>query len=292
MAASAGSVALARRETPRIAVSPYALLLVPLLAMLLALYAYPLAKVLWISFSDPEIGFQNYEKLVTARGIQRMLWTTFKICAITTFFSMLFGYLVSYAMIHVGERHRLWMMLFVLVPFWVSVLARAFSWVTLLGDTGIVNDLLIGAGVTTEPVAMMRNQLGVLIGMVHYMVPYAVLPLYAAMKGIDPRVVSASRGLGAGPFEAFWRVFLPLSLPGIIAAGVLVFILTLGFFVTPAILGGGKTIMVAEYVSAQILTTARWGIGSMCAMVLLLLVFLLLGIMSRFVDLRSLFGAK
>jgi putative spermidine/putrescine transport system permease protein len=164
--------------------------------------------------------------------------------------------------------------------------------VTLLGDTGIVNDLLIGAGVTTEPVAMMRNQLGVLIGMVHYMVPYAVLPLYAAMKGIDPRVVSAARGLGAGPFEAFWRVFLPLSLPGIIAAGVLVFILTLGFFVTPAILGGGKTIMVAEYVSAQILTTARWGIGSMCAMVLLLLVFLLLGIMSRFVDLRSLFGAK
>lgn len=292
MAASAGSVALAGRETPRVAVSPYVLLLLPLLLLLLALYAYPLAKVLWISFSDPEIGFQNYEKLVTTRGIQRMLFTTFKICVITTFFAMLFGYLVAYAMIHVTERHRLWMMLFVLVPFWVSVLARAFSWVTLLGDTGLVNDALIGAGLTEEPIAMMRNQLGVLIGMVHYMVPYAVLPLYAAMKGIDPRVVSAARGLGAGPFEAFWRVFLPLSLPGIIAAGVLVFILTLGFFVTPAILGGGKTIMIAEYVSAQILTTARWGIGAMSAMVLLLLVFLLLAIMSRFVDLRTLFGAK
>jgi putative spermidine/putrescine transport system permease protein len=292
MAASAGSVAIARRETPRLAVSPYFLLLVPLLVMLLALYAYPLANVLWVSFSDPTVGFGNYEKLVTVPGIRRMLWTTFKICCITTAFAMLFGYVVAYALIHVGDRQRAWMMLFVLVPFWVSVLARAFSWVTLLGDTGIVNSALENWNIISEPVPMMRNQLGVLIGMVHYMVPYAVLPLYAAMKGIDPRVVSAARGLGAGPFEAFWRVFLPLSMPGIVAAGVLVFILTLGFFVTPALLGGGKTIMIAEYVSAQILNIGRWGVGAMCATVLLVLVFLVLGIMSRFVDLRALFGAK
>jgi len=292
MTASAGSVSIGTEATPRFAVSPYAVLILPLLALLLALYAYPLLKVLWISFSDPELGFGNYAKLVTATGIRRMLWTTFKVCIITTSLSMLFGYIVAYAMVHVTDRHRLWMMLFVLVPFWVSVLARAFSWTTLLGDTGIVNTELTGWGLIDQPIPMMRNQLGVLIGMVHYMVPYAVLPLYAAMKGIDPRVVSAARGLGAGPFEAFWRVFLPLSLPGIIAAGVLVFILTLGFFVTPAILGGGKTLMIAEYISAQILTTARWGVGSMCAVVLLVLVFLLLGIMSRFVNLRSLFGAK
>lgn len=292
MAASAGSVAIAGQGTPRFAVSPYALLVLPLLTLLLTLYAYPLVKVLWISFSDPELGFGNYEKLITAGGIRRMLFTTFKICTITSFFAMLFGYVVAYAMTHVGERHRLWMMLFVLVPFWVSVLARAFSWVTLLGDKGIVNDALIGMGLIGEPLSMMRNQLGVLIGMVHYMVPYAVLPLYAAMRGIDMRVVSAARGLGAGPFEAFWRVFLPLSLPGIVAAGMLVFILTLGFFVTPAVLGGGKTIMIAEYISAQILNIGRWGVGAMCATVLLVLVFLVLGVMSRFVDLRSLFGAK
>jgi putative spermidine/putrescine transport system permease protein len=112
------------------------------------------------------------------------------------------------------------------------------------------------------------------------------------MRAIDPRVVTAARGLGAGPFEAFWRVFLPLSLPGVIGAGVLVFILTLGFFVTPAILGGGKTLMVAEYVSVQILQTIRWGVGSMLAVTLLLIVLGLLAVMSRVVDLRALFGAK
>jgi putative spermidine/putrescine transport system permease protein len=124
------------------------------------------------------------------------------------------------------------------------------------------------------------------------MVPYAVLPLYAAMRAIDPRTVAAARGLGAGPLGAFWRVFLPLSLPGIVSAGTLVFILTLGFFVTPAILGGGKTLMIAEYVSVQILQTVRWGVGSMLAVVLVAIVFLLLWVMSRFVDLRALYGAK
>jgi putative spermidine/putrescine transport system permease protein len=131
-----------------------------------------------------------------------------------------------------------------------------------------------------------------MIGMTHYMIPYAVLPLYAAMRGIDGRLVQAARGLGAGPLESFLRVYLPLSLPGIAGAGVLVFILTLGFFVTPSILGGGKTVMIADYVSIQILQTVRWGVGSMLAVVLLLMVFLLLAIMSRVIDLRAMFGAK
>jgi putative spermidine/putrescine transport system permease protein len=195
-------------------------------------------------------------------------------------------------MAHVSDRHRNWILIFVLVPFWVSVLARAFSWVVLLHDNGVVNRALLDAGVIDEPVHLVRNQLGVMIGMTHYMIPYAVLPLYAAMRGIDGRLVQAARGLGAGPIESFLRVYLPLSLPGIAGAGVLVFILTLGFFVTPSILGGGKTVMIAEYVSIQILQTVRWGVGSMLAVVLLLMVFLLLAIMSRVIDLRAMFGAK
>ncbi len=271
---------------------PYLLLVAPMLVLLAGLYVYPLLQVLWISVSDPDFGLGNYEKLFTAAGIQRMLWTTTKLCLITTAIAMVLGYVVAYALVHVGERHRTWMWLFILVPFWVSVLARTFSWVILLHDNGIVNDALRAWGLTTEPVHLVRNQFGVVVGMVHFMIPYAVMPLYANMRTIDARTVAAARGLGAGPFEAFWRVFLPLSLPGIVAAGVLVFILTLGFFVTPAILGGGKTLMIAEYVSVQILQTVRWGVGSMLAVVLVAAVFLLLAAMSRFVNLRALFGAR
>ncbi len=279
-------------EQSRLRINPYLVLVLPLLALLLFLYVWPMFQVFWISVSDPELGLQNYAKLIESRGIQKMLWTTFRVCLVTTALALFFGYVISYAMAHVSDRHRTWMLLFILVPFWVSVLARAFSWLMLLHDNGIVNDLLQAWGLTTEPVQLVRNQIGVYIGMVHYMIPYAVLPLYAGMRAIDPRVVTAARGLGAGPFEAFWRVFLPLSLPGVIGAGVLVFILTLGFFVTPAILGGGKTIMVAEYVSVQILQTIRWGIGAMLAVTLLFIVLALLAVMSRVVDLRTLFGAK
>ena len=279
-------------ERSRLRVNPYLLLILPLLALLAFLYVWPMMQVFWISVSDPEFGLQNYAKLIENRGIHKMLLTTFKICIVTTALALFFGYVVSYAMIHVSDRHRTWMLLFILVPFWVSVLARAFSWLMLLHDNGIVNDLLRAWGITDEPVHLVRNQIGVFIGMVHYMIPYAVLPLYASMRAIDQRCVTAARGLGAGPFEAFWRVFLPLSLPGLIGAGVLVFILTLGFFVTPAILGGGKTMMIAEYVSVQILQTIRWGIGAMLAVTLLMIVLALLAVMSRIVDLRALFGAK
>jgi len=273
-------------------INPYWALALPLVLFLTVIYLYPIGQVLWISFSDPEVGFQNYERLVTNRGILKMLGNTFRICLITTAISLVLGYLVAYAMAHVTERHRIWILMFVLVPFWVSVLARAFSWVVLLHDNGIINRALLDWGLITEPVHLVRNELGVLIGMTHYMIPYAVLPLYANLRGIDPRLVSAARGLGAGPFESFWRVYLPLSLPGIAGAGLLVFILTLGFFVTPSILGGGKTLMIAEYVSVQILQTVRWGVGSMLAMVLLVLVFLVFAVMSRVVDLRTMFGAK
>jgi putative spermidine/putrescine transport system permease protein len=184
------------------------------------------------------------------------------------------------------------MLTLVLVSFWVSVLVRAFAWLTLLRSNGIINEWLIGLGLIDEPLDLVRNQFGVLVGMVHYMIPYAVLPLLANMKGIDTRLMSASRGLGAGAVETFIRIYLPLSLPGIIAAGLLVFIISLGFFVTPAILGGGRVLMIAEYVSVQVLITTQWGAASMLSAVLLISVFGLLFLMSRFVNLNTMFGAR
>jgi putative spermidine/putrescine transport system permease protein len=184
------------------------------------------------------------------------------------------------------------MMLGVLLPLWMSVLVRAFAWVTLLRRQGLVNNALIGMGAIDEPLALMWNEIGVTIGMVHYMLPLGILPLWAAMRDIDGRVLAASRGLGASATQTFVRVFLPLSLPGVIGAGLLVFIFSLGFFITPAILGGGKTIMVAEYINVQIHESLRWGVGTMIASTLVATIFALMFALSRLVDLRTLFGAK
>jgi len=268
------------------------LLVLPLLLPLVALFLLPLARILWISVTDPQPGLGNYQRLLQSEPLQRVLFSTAEICVVTTALSLLLGYLIAYVMTQSGPRQRLWITGFVLVPFWISVLARAFSWVTLLRAEGIINSALMHWGLISEPLPLLRNEFAVILGMVHYMVPYAVLPLYSNMRGINRRLTDASRSLGASPFTAFRTVFLPLSAPGIAASGVLVFIFSMGFFVTPAILGGGRVVMIAEYVSIQIMQTVRWGIGTMMASVLLIATAALLALMSRFVDIRQLFGAK
>ncbi|MBI3706929.1 MAG: ABC transporter permease, partial [Proteobacteria bacterium] len=214
----------------------YWLLVAPALALLLAFYVFPLSRVLWISISEPTIGLQNYALLITNPAILRLLTTTARICVLTTTLALLGGYVVAYALVHVDERQRQWMLFCVLLTFWLSVLVRAFAWIMLLRREGTVNSALLGLGLIDEPLDLVRNEFGVVVGMTHYMLPYAILPLFANMQGIDRRLVAAARGLGASPFTAFWRVFLPLSLPGIVGAAVLVFVFSLGFYITPSIL--------------------------------------------------------
>jgi len=269
----------------------YWLLIAPALLLMVGFYFYPLAKVLWISVTEPKPGLDNYGLLFTSESVQRTLLTTARICVITTAITMLLGYVIAYAMIHAGDRQLRWLTFCVLLPLWISVLVRAFAWVTLLRSNGLINQGLQGLGLIAEPLALVRNELGVAIGMIHYMIPFAVLPLYANMRTIDLRLVAAARGLGASPFAAFRRVFLPLSLPGIVGAGILIFIFSLGFYVTPAILGGGRVLMVAEYIAVQILTVLRWGLGAMLATTLLVSVLLLMAALARIVNLRRMFGS-
>src|SRR6185436_17232349 len=192
----------------------------------------------------------------------------------TTAITLVLAYVVAYVLTHARPGAQRLMMLGVLLPLWMSVLVRAFAWVTLLRRQGLVNNALIG------------------MGMVHYMLPLGILPMWAAMRDIDGRVLAASRGLGASATQTFLRVFFPLSLPGVIGSGLLVFIFSLGFFVTPAILGGGKTIMIAEYINAQVHESLRWGVGTMLATTLVATILGLMLALSRIVDLRTLFGAK
>ncbi len=266
------------------------LLVLPFLALVVTLFLGPIVNILWLSVTDPEPGLGNYAALVTSDNLAGILWTTIRICVITTVFSVILGYSIAYAMVHVAQGSRNRMLSLLLVSFWISVLVRTFSWLMLLGRKGLVNETLVNIGIISEPVEFMRNELGVLIGMIHYMIPYAVLPLLATMQNIDTRVLSASRSLGATGTQTFWRVYLPLTKPGLVAASLLVFILSLGFYVTPAILGGGKVLMVAEYISVQILVTLRWGTAAMLAALMLFGVLALLFLMSRFMKLSTIFG--
>ncbi|MBB5691140.1 ABC transporter permease [Roseomonas alkaliterrae] len=267
------------------------LLLLPALVLVVVFYVAPIAQVLTISVTEPEPGLGNYERLFTSPAVQRVILTTLRICIITTAIALLLGYAIAYAITLASPRARGWWILAVLVPLWISVLVRAFAWVTLLRRQGLVNNTLLELGVIAEPLPLVWNEFGIIVGMVHYMVPFAVLPMLASMREIDPRLLAAARGLGASRGEVFRRVFLPLSMPGVIAAGVLVFIFSLGFYITPAILGGGKTLMVAEWIGLQILDLVRWGLGTMMATMLVVAILLTLAVFSRIVDLRRIFGA-
>jgi putative spermidine/putrescine transport system permease protein len=270
----------------------YLLLLLAPLILLAGFYLYPLSRVLWLSVTVPAPGLENFERLLTSSAIQGVLWTTVRLCVLSTALALIIGYAIAYAALHLGGWRGELLLFFVLLSFWLSVLIRAFAWLTLLQSRGVINTWLMNAGIIDAPLPLIRNEFGVVLGMVHYMIPYAALPLYANMKGIDPRLVPAARGLGARPVQAFLKIYLPMSLPGLISAGILTFIFSLGFYVTPALLGGGKTIMIAEYIAVQINDTLNWGLASMLAATLLLAIFALLAALGAFVDLRKVFGVK
>ncbi|GAB5471521.1 MAG: ABC transporter permease [Rhodospirillales bacterium] len=270
----------------------YWLLIAPAVLLLLVFYIFPLVQVLWLSVTEPTFGLDNYRELVDRPLLHRIWWTTIRICVITTVITVVAGYAVAYGMRLVGERQRTWMLFCVLLTFWLSVLVRAFAWVMLLRSEGMINVGLQEIGLIDQPLRLVRNEIGVIIGMVHFMLPLAILPIYSNMTGIDARLMSASRGLGASPIRTFWSIYLPLSKPGIIAAVILVFVFSLGFFITPAILGGGRVMMISEYIRVSFEETLRWGQATMLASTLLFAVLLTLAVFARFVDLKKVFGAR
>lgn len=259
------------------------LLVLPVILFVGVLFLLPVLRILMLSVTEPAVGLGNYRELFTDPVYLKIIATTVRICVLTTVITLLMAYVLAYAMANVPSSARSWMLAFLLIPFWLSVLVRAFAWVLLLSRQGIVNATLMALGVIDSPLTLLRNETGVLIGMVHFMVPYATLPMLSNMLGIDRALMAASRSLGAGPIRTFLRVYLPLSLPGVLAAGVLVFVFCLGFFITPALLGGGKTMMVAQYIQFGISETMNWGISTAFATVLLVSVLLSLSLMMRYV---------
>lgn len=266
-------------------------LVLPIVAVIGFFYVIPLFNALLLSVTDPKPGIANYVRLVTTTSPRRVLTTTLVICLITTLIAVLLAYCVSYVMANARETHRRILLVGVLIPLWISVLIRSMSWLVLLRENGPINTWLMDLGIIDAPIAFVRNETGVVIGMTHYLLPYAVLPIYAAMRDIDQRLLFASRSLGAGAWRTFFKVYLPLSLPGVLAASVVVFVFGLGFYVTPAILGAGRVVMMAESISVEILQTLRWGVGAAQSVFLLVITLILVRLLAKTVGLRKGFSS-
>lgn len=257
------------------------LLLAPLLVFLVATYLIPFLGVMRWSVTLPEPGLGQYQAALTDPLVLGVIWRTARICALVTVIAVAAAYVLALLWVRGGPVARVVVELCILLPFWISVLTRAFGWLSLLSNRGLLNTWAQHLGILSEPLTMVRNEFGVVVGMVHYLIPFAVFPLASAMRSVDERVLLAARGMGATRTRIFWQVFLPMTKGGVYGAALLVFVFALGFFVTPAILGGGRSVMVAELIYLRIFQSPNWGLGAAISVILMLGVGALMALGAR-----------
>lgn len=261
-----------RRDERRERIALFSLALPALLLVGCVLLA-PVGWLFGLSFVADDGGWtlEHYRRLIESKSYARIFRTTFQVAAATTLLCALLGYPLAYLLSQAPRKAANWMLIAVLLPFWTSILVRTYAWLALLQRKGLINEWAVKAGLWDEPLKLVHNLGGTLLGMTHIMLPLMVLPLYAAMKSIPPDYARAAANLGAGPARSFLTVFFPLSLPGLLAGAVVVFVLCLGFFITPALLGGGRVVMAAMRIHTDIELFFSWGAASALGAVLLAL---------------------
>jgi putative spermidine/putrescine transport system permease protein/spermidine/putrescine transport system permease protein len=249
----------------------------------------PVGWLFWLSLFDAEgaLTAANYMRLLQQPSYLKTLTMTFKVSFIVTIICLLLGYPLAYLLSQLPRRAAGILMISVILPFWTSVLVRTYAWLVILQRRGLVNDWFMSLGIIDEPLQLAHNFTGVIVGMSHVMLPFLVLPLYASMKAIDRDYLRAGLNLGANPIRTFWQVFFPLSLPGLSAGLVLTFVLCLGFFVTPALMGGGKVFMWSMRIEQTSRLYSNWGAASAMGVVLLVLTLGILWIFYRLIGARN-----
>lgn len=268
------------------------LLASPAVIVIVALVVIPVGWLMTQSFYDNGFTLEHYRRIFSEDIYWRSFTLTFRIALIVTVMTLVLGYPVAYAAAHVKRPWDVLILSFVILPFWTSVLVRAYAWLVLLQRTGVTNQLLEGLGLISEPLALVHNELGTIIATVHILLPFMVLPLYSTMQKIPRELMLAGASLGGGPLHTFLRVFLPLSLPGVVAGLTLVFVLTLGFYITPELLGGGRTIMISMVVSRNVELYNQWGAASAVGVVLLVAVLAIFMAVGRIIPLDKMLGQK
>ena len=245
------------------------LLITPALLLTIIIIIFPVFELFASSFFDPDFTIKHFEKFFSKSLYSKVLFNTVKISIVSTFLCFLLGYPTAYFIAHSSKRFRGYFLFLILLPFWISILIRSYSWMAILGIEGIINSLLIYLGIINEPIRMLYTTGTVYLAMVQIMLPIMILTCYSAMIRVEEDYVKAARILGANPIQAFYRIYFPLSFPGVASGAIIIFILSMGFFITPALVGGKKDMMIGNLINFQINQLLNWGFASFIGLVLL-----------------------
>lgn len=246
------------------------LLIAPLLLLLGWTFFLPICRLLLTSITDPGLNYDNYVRIFTEPLYVEVFVRTLWIAGSCTLLALLIGYPIAMLIARAGVMSRL-AMICVLVPLWTSVLIRSYAWIVLLERNGLVNGALMGSGVTSSPLRLLYTNFAVLLAMTHVMLPFMVLPIATALRSLSADLPRAALNLGASHLRVFFSITLPLSLPGVFAGCLIVFVMSLGFYVTPALLGGPRTLMIATLIGQQALEVLNWPFAGALSFVLLIL---------------------
>ena len=281
-----------RRESWRLGA-----LAVPGLLLIMVVALAPNAWLIWLSFrNESGFTFEHYLRLLHP-SYTITLQTTFELSFLVTLICVLLGYPLAYLIAQARPRLQALMLLLVLFPVWTSLLVRCYAWLVLLQRRGLINTWLADSwlestGLLETPLRLVHNFTGTTIGMTHIMLPFMVLPLYGSMRAISGDYMRAAANLGASPVKAFWQVYVPLSLPGLFAGIVIVFVLCLGFYVTPALLGGGRVMMWSMQIERNVSYHADWGAASALGVVLLVITLGILWAVGRLIGFDRVVGSR
>jgi spermidine/putrescine transport system permease protein len=275
---------------------PWALLS-PALGVIFFLLVVPVGFVVVYSFwlraptgaDIPAFQFGNYAKFFADMFYPSILFRTLRVAVQTVLLCLLMGYVPAYFFYRTETRHKSLLLLLIMLPFWISFIIRTLSWINILGDTGLVNFVLLRAGILSEPLAMLYNEAAVLLGLIQYLLPFMILNIYVSLEGIDRSLLEAARSLGCTEWQAFREVVLPLSMPGVSAGCLLVFVLTAGTYLPPMILGGPGNDMIANLIFQRIIGTLDWPFGSAISVLLLGLLAVIVGVYNRYLGIQQIF---
>ncbi|TDW28174.1 mannopine transport system permease protein [Rhizobium azibense] len=249
-------------------------LLMPLIVLFSIGFLYPIARLVIMSFGDAAADLEQYRRIFTTPLYLGVLSRTISTAAIVTLLSLMFGYPVALAMSKARGRLALVIAAAVLVPLWTSVLVRSYAWIVLLQRSGLVNAFLVESGFIAAPLKLLYTDGAVILAMTHVLMPFMILPIANALRSISPDYALAARSLGAGSLATFLRVVLPLSLPGVFAGCVMCFILAIGFYITPALVGGPEAMTMATLIAQQTTVVLDWPFAAALSTVLLLVTLL------------------
>jgi putative spermidine/putrescine transport system permease protein len=267
------------------------LLAAPLVLLFVVLLVYPVGQLLLLSiYSDGAFTLAKYQQLFASSVYVNVMLITLKISLRTTLLSVVAGYPVAYLISSLEKDRKAGWVFWVLLSFWTSFLVRAFAWIVMLGRNGVVNQLLTATGLQETPSNLLYSMGAVLVGMVHALMPLAVLTMLSVMENIDRNLPRAALTLGARPGTAFWRIYFPLSMPGVAAGAIMVFVTAVGFFIVPALLGGRRETMITQLIIEQVLQTMNWGFAGAISVLLLVVVLAVFALYDRLLGLSSMTG--